>query len=733
MQNLAKTFKSEFHRLRNIIFVVFVFFMAAAFTFASTSNMRSSHAANAYDFRAGNIISDAVMGNYHAMSLSEIQAFLSSKNSCDNRNYDEYLEMTNRWPHIQWHWEGEPYNGHFVCLSQERFGNTPSEIGSGQTAAEIIYEAAQANRINPQVLLVLLQKETSLITDKIPNSLDYSKATGYGCPDTAACDTKYSGFKNQVNRAAELFRYTLDYGSTTYPEGRNVYVGYNPASSCGGSQIFIENRATASLYRYTPYQPNSAALAAGYGYGDGCSAYGNRNFFLYFTDWFGSTQAAVKGDQITIPDGEYSLTLSTNSDLALAAKGGNVAMAQLNAGDQAQRWAIHKDATSGYYQLISVSTGQPLITQNAQVSDGTKVIYGNSATCSKNWKIYRTQDNYLALESACASGMVLSANGTVSAGVNMSIVNDLEGQKWQLHVGRTLDDGIYNLRTMLDTDKDLEIYGDYEYNGANVSIWDHIDRENRKWEITYDPATDSYTFVNLISGKALDLFGGTPTNGANVSIYEQNHSCAQRWQLVPQANGSYNVLTTCAPGYGLDVYGANKKNGANVSIWSTNDHSSQQWQITPVAQAIPDGTYNLRTRLNPNKDLEVYGDYEYNGANVSIWDHIDRDNRKWQITYDAATDEYVIINQNSEKALDLSGALPQNGQNIQIWQPNSSCSQRWSISATNNDYYMIRSACDRHQVLDVYENRSANGTNVTSFKDHGSTNQQWRFVAVEDE
>ena len=55
-------------------------------------------------------------------------------------------------------------------------------------------------------------------------------------------------------------------------------------------RCYIQNQATANLYYYTPYQPNAAALRAGYGEGDGCSAYGNRNFYQYFTDWFGSTQ-----------------------------------------------------------------------------------------------------------------------------------------------------------------------------------------------------------------------------------------------------------------------------------------------------------------------------------------------------------------------------------------------------------------------------------------------------------
>jgi uncharacterized protein with LGFP repeats len=54
--------------------------------------------------------------------------------------------------------------------------------------------------------------------------------------------------------------------------------------------VYIANKATAALYYYTPYQPTQTALDAGYGSSpDHCASYGNRNFFLYFTDWFGST------------------------------------------------------------------------------------------------------------------------------------------------------------------------------------------------------------------------------------------------------------------------------------------------------------------------------------------------------------------------------------------------------------------------------------------------------------
>ena len=69
-----------------------------------------------------------------------------------------------------------------------------------------------------------------------------------------------------------------------------------PRPACGTSDVFIEGKATAGLYSYTPYRPNLAALINLYGLGDSCSSYGNRNFWVYFSDWFGSpiiSQAAA--------------------------------------------------------------------------------------------------------------------------------------------------------------------------------------------------------------------------------------------------------------------------------------------------------------------------------------------------------------------------------------------------------------------------------------------------------
>ena len=276
-----KNIRRRDRRIGFAILVVFgLVFLVTLVTNLTQKKEIEVSAASLKDFDPGFIISDYVMGNYNSMTEAEIQKFLTSKNACKNTDSELYEELT-KTSEAKWHFE----NGHFVCFSEEKFGDGEI-IGKGETAAHIIWQAAQDYKINPQVLIVLLQKETSLITDPIPNNYDYRKATGYGCPDSAPCSSEYYGLKNQVRKAAALFSQVLNGGWTNYPLGEN-YIQYNPAKSCGGTTVNIKSLATSALYRYTPYQPNEAAISAGYGTGNNCSAYGNRNFYLFFQDWFG--------------------------------------------------------------------------------------------------------------------------------------------------------------------------------------------------------------------------------------------------------------------------------------------------------------------------------------------------------------------------------------------------------------------------------------------------------------
>ncbi|MBR6505269.1 hypothetical protein IKT18_00275 [Candidatus Saccharibacteria bacterium] len=287
---------------RRVLVGLLAFVVVFSFVFLKrlVNNDNVVEAANLSNFDPGYIMSDYQMSNYNSMTEAEIQAWLTAKNPCANTDYDLYVWLSSSTSLATWHWA----DGHFVCISEELFGDG-EVIGAGETAAHIIWQAAQDFQINPQVLLVLLQKENSLITDDVPNSWNYRTATGYGCPDTAACSSKYYGFKNQIRNAAALFRDVLSGGWTNYPLGEN-YIRFSPHCD-SGTVVNIRSLATSALYRYTPYQPNAAVLAAGYGTvpGDACAAYGNRNFYSFFEDWFGgitkTTPLSDKYDDMVVP------------------------------------------------------------------------------------------------------------------------------------------------------------------------------------------------------------------------------------------------------------------------------------------------------------------------------------------------------------------------------------------------------------------------------------------------
>ena len=222
------------------------------------------------EFDPGFIISDYNFFNPTAMTESEIQAFLDAR-ACAPRDDSpclmEYRETTFSQPA-----QGA---GHCAAYSGART----------ERASRIIARVAEACTISPRVLLVLLQKEQSLLTR--PSASGYLRATGYGCPDTADCDTKYFGFFNQVYNAAWQFRQYTQEPERTYKIGA-VNVKLHPNAACGSTPVKIRNQATANLYNYTPYQPNKAALANPTEEGDGCSAYGNLNFWHFYNRWFGS-------------------------------------------------------------------------------------------------------------------------------------------------------------------------------------------------------------------------------------------------------------------------------------------------------------------------------------------------------------------------------------------------------------------------------------------------------------
>jgi len=260
----------------------------------------------------GYIISDGEFYNEGAMSQAQIQKFLDGKVTSCKKGYTCLKDYTG---------DIEKRAKDQYCAAVKAEKSVP--------AARIIYVAAKACGINPKVLIVMLQKEQGLVTMNNPGSTRYARALGFDCPDTPqGCDPKYAGFSTQVYLGARQMQiYTKWPSSFSYRAGQYNTIKWAPSSSCGTSKVYIKNQATANLYNYTPYRPNIAALAAGWGTGDSCSTYGNRNFYNYYVAWFDAGASTSSG----APAQVKACTNPDEKDVSTRSGSATVKVAELNA------------------------------------------------------------------------------------------------------------------------------------------------------------------------------------------------------------------------------------------------------------------------------------------------------------------------------------------------------------------------------------------------------------------
>jgi len=226
--------------------------------------------------------------------------------------------------------------------------------GGNVSAGQVIYDAANAYGLNPQVLLTTMQKEQSLVSGGGGcGTLSYAGAMGYGCPDsgtthnysgvdlytingvnvtsvsgTCVSSIDQVGFSQQVIHAAWLLKFGeqrsqgntgFDVQATNFPETgdswnnsddpQTCYEGpmtagtfmrcstdpspvyYDGYTTIDGVSTLMSDGATAALYWYTPHFA------------------GNENFDSIFNSYFGSQFA---NDTFT-PHPNGSLIIENNA------------------------------------------------------------------------------------------------------------------------------------------------------------------------------------------------------------------------------------------------------------------------------------------------------------------------------------------------------------------------------------------------------------------------------------
>jgi hypothetical protein len=189
--------------------------LLALLTSFGLTAIQPSTALDGKNFDPGLIISDSVFFDFGTMTASDIQRFLDTQVPVCGASS-----------------AGTPCLKNYKTDTPEKI----AEVGKCKylksekkiSAAQIIYNISRACGINPRVLLVMLQKEQSLVQARFPEPYDYKAAMGYGCPDKKpeVCGKVWTGLFNQLYKAAgQLQWYGDPNGSFTFLRpGRQVSI-----------------------------------------------------------------------------------------------------------------------------------------------------------------------------------------------------------------------------------------------------------------------------------------------------------------------------------------------------------------------------------------------------------------------------------------------------------------------------------------------------------------------------
>jgi len=206
------------------------------------------------DFNPNNLIADAVVEDYNSMTLEQIKEFVVNQGGTLATYIDPHMVMPAYW---------------------------------------IIWNTAQEFKINPKFILTMLQKEQSLVTDPAPTQNQYNWAVGYSCYG-GICLDKYKGFSTQIRSMANKFindyladlKITGKYKNNFFCTFTKWCVG--DAKQTQDYQLIIpQNRITAALYTYNPYQGGTVV--------DGYKVGANYNFWKIWSRWFAQTTFRPSG------------------------------------------------------------------------------------------------------------------------------------------------------------------------------------------------------------------------------------------------------------------------------------------------------------------------------------------------------------------------------------------------------------------------------------------------------
>ena len=323
-------------------------------------------------------------------------------------------------------------------------------------------------------------------------------------------------------------------------------------------------------------------------------------------------------------------------------------------GTPAQRWRIEK--FNGHYLLVNVASGKALDVSGGNGANGTNVQqYVLNHTNAQLWDFVARQDGGYFIKSCLGDYVLDISGGSVSNGGNAQVYswNATNAQVWNLiKIAQTIDDGLYRLGSMLNGGQVVDVTGGSLSDSAQVQLYGSNETLAQYWTFTYNKSTGYYTVRSAVSGKVLDCRGGGVSNGTAVQQYAENGTTAQWWRVVVNSDGSVSLISAKS-GLALDVPGANSANCSKLQLYSANGTNAQKWKLSVPTVLVRDGLYEIYSRVDGNRLIDVSGGSKADDAKLQVWNRNGTLAQKWSVS--VCDDGSVLIKgANSGKYLSQS-------------------------------------------------------------------------------
>ena len=448
----------------------------------------------------------------------------------------------------------------------------------------------------------------------------------------------------------------------------------------------------------------------------------------------------------SIEDGEYEIRSAGNQNKILDIDGGsnsNGARLQVwEDDDVAQQRFIVKHIGNGYYQMKAKRSGKMLDVWDASLRQGTPVQqWQANGNYAQDWIIKECEDGSYVIVSRCSNLYLTVSNGSISDGSKITMQKRTNGmeQKFyfdkieQVEPVKTIDDGEYEIRYALDTNKILDIEGGSTANGAKLQIWEDDDVAQQRYIIKH-LGSGYYQISVKKSQKLLSVMESTLKTGIPVQQMQNGGGETQKWIIKEEDNGSYSIISSWSSLY-LTIQNKSNNNGSTITMQKRVQGEEQRFYFEKIPQVkavktIEDGEYRIRSAANLNKVLDIDGGRTDAGARLQVWDNADVSQQRFKLKY-IGNGYYQISVKKSGKMIDVLNASLKQGTPVQQWYDNGDEAQKWIIKNEGNGYYSIISKWN-NLYLTVSDNNVSNGSKIITNSYENSSTQKFKFEKVRD-